>query len=121
MRKRLDVLGKNKYDNWVPRKDAVFGWANFDDAINYSTRFNNPGIVQFSIEGDAWCVKNHILEDIYRQYSSEMSNKDLNILIENSETWKGQRTDDLEVWLQTSSVNSIVEITDPHGNPFSLD
>lgn len=50
-----------------------------------------------------------------------MSNKDLNILIENSETWKGQRTDDLEVWLQTSSVNSIVEITDPHGNPFSLD
>jgi|AntRauMinimDraft_2_1070382.scaffolds.fasta_scaffold00328_5 hypothetical protein len=119
MRKDIDEIASKKYDNYVPRTNAIFAWSTFEAAERYaSSNYTTPAIVEFEIKGDAWCVEEYVSEDLYRNYKSDESKESVENVVEYYRQWDRQRNDELEVWLQQSSVGKVTRVVDEFGNPF---
>jgi len=121
LRKHTDKVAVKNYSNYVPRENAIFAWTNFEDAVDYSVRFYQPAIVEFDINGPAWCVENHISEDLYESYNSDYSDLDIYHYVSNYRPWNNINKRNVEVWFQESSVGSIYRIVDDYGEVLSLD
>lgn len=119
MREDIDRLASERYNNYVPRKNAIFGWTTFDAAERYATaNYTEPAIVEFNINGRAWCVEEYIAEDLYSEYTVDDSDKLIDRAINYYREWSGERNKELEVWLQQESVGKVIAVVDEFGNPF---
>lgn len=117
MRQHIDELGNKQRNNWVNRTNAVFAWSTFSRAKRYAERFMEPAIVEFDCSGSAWCVQNHIIEDVYRDYSAEMDEKFIQQIVNRAEEWHGKRDSELEVWMQPENVGNIHGVYNQFGDP----
>lgn len=121
MRKHIDKLARNKYTNYIPRGNAIFAWTTFEYASHYGlNNYIEPAIVEFDIDGKAWCVENFISEDLYTEYNANMSDSIILNIIENYREWTGQRNEDIDVWVQESNISNISGVYDADGNPLEL-
>lgn len=92
MRMQIDKIGKEEYEKWVSREEAIFAWTTFEKAVYYAERhYLEPLIVEFSIDGTAWCIDNHYIELFFDEYSEETTNKEIkDNIIEYAELYTGQ-------------------------------
>lgn len=117
MRQHIDKLGNKQQNTWVNRTNAVFAWSTFSRAKRYSERFTDPAVVELNCSGSAWCVQNHIIEDVYREYSSEIDEKFIQQVVNRAEEWHGKRDNEIEVWMQPEAVGDIHGVYDQFGDP----
>lgn len=121
LRKHVDKISKEQYENYVPRENAIFAWTTFEAAERYASRFLEPAIVEFDLNGPAWCVENHITEDLYSSYNSNYTDEDIFYYITNYREWNNIRNNDLEVWFQEKSVGNIYSVLDYYGEPLPIE
>lgn len=117
MRKHVDKVASENYDNYVPRQNAIFAWTTFNSAVRYAERYPEPAIVEFDLNGPAWCVESDIAEDLYSSYDENYTDEDILKAIFHYREWYKIRNSELEVWFQESSVNEICRVVDDYGNP----
>lgn len=117
MRQHIDKLGNKQQNTWVNRTNAVFAWSTFSRAKRYSERFTDPAVVELNCSGSAWCVQNRIIEDVYREYSSEIDEKFIQQVVNRAEEWHGKRDNEIEVWMQPEAVGDIHGVYDQFGDP----
>ncbi len=117
LRKHVDRLASEKYKNYVPRKNAIFAWTTFEAAVRYAARYPEPAIVEFDLDGLAWCVESHIAEDLYDSYNENYSDEDVLHTVSHYRPWNNIQNDELEVWFQESNVGYIYRVVDDYGEP----
>lgn len=119
MRMQIDKVGREEYENWVPREEAIFAWTTFEKAVYYAERnYLEPAIVEFGIDGTAWCIDNHFIEVLFDEYSEETTDEEIKEnIIKNANIYTGQREDKYEVWTQNSPITTISGVYDTIGNP----
>lgn len=125
MRSKLDNQGREQYNNWVDRENAIFFWTTHNSAIRYADKFLDPAIIEVhDVDGLLWCLPNYILEDVFSDFISDSKNiqdDQLKYIINSARVWNGDRNDDLEVWTQpTVSPNKIHQIYDYEMNPLDF-
>jgi len=83
LRKHVDKVAFNNYSNYVPRQNAIFAWTTYDSALKYANRYPEPAIVEFDLNGPAWCVESDISEDLYNSYNENYTDEDILNVISN--------------------------------------
>lgn len=115
MRIEIDNLGRQEYEDWVNREEAIFAWTTFEKAVQYSEHYLEPAIVEFKAEDPKWCVENYAIENLLEQ--DDLTDEATKGIVDMSRRWDGNRSSKIEVWMRPESVTQIYRVTDDFGNP----
>jgi len=97
LRKRIDVIGNRKFDDWVNRVGAVFFWTTLEDAKTYSRVVSGtPAIVVVESDNmELFSVDNQEVEFLFEQYMNDQLDNEVDEMIDEmlqyAQKWCGKK------------------------------
>lgn len=127
LRKRIDIIGNRKFDDWINRVGAVFFWTTLEDAKTYSRVISGtPAIVVVESDNlELFRVDNQEVEFLFEQYMNNQIDNEVDEMIgemlQYAQKWDGEKRKRQEIWTRPPvSSEEIVDIINLDGTSIGV-